>query len=130
MFFCFCFVYCISLSCMLSISCSDSAEVQVCSVGLRKAQNNQALYFRNPQGCNQKRPSSSSCHSQMISGRLGGRNSSVGSAWARCPFSLGVNMGSNSIPPKTLSDESINRGLVCAHMYFIAWTQKILTFMS
>ena len=54
-----------------------------------------------------------------------GRNSSVGSAWARCPqcrgfdpplgkfsgggdFSLGVNMGSNSIPPKTPSDESIN----------------------
>ena len=47
----------------------------------------------------------------------GGRNGSVGSAWARCPqrrgfdpplgtfsgrgdFSLGVNMGSNSIPPK------------------------------
>ena len=47
---------------------------------------------------------------------LGGQNSSVGSAWARCPqrcrfdpplgtfsgrgdFSLGVNMGSNSIPP-------------------------------
>ena len=47
----------------------------------------------------------------------GGRNSSVGSAWARCPqrrgfdpplgtfsgrgnFSLGFNMGSNSIPPK------------------------------
>ena len=76
----------------------------------------------------------------------GGRNSSVGSAWARCPqrrgfnlplgtfsgigdFSLGVNMGSNSIPPKTLSDESINRGLVCAHMHFIARTQKILTFM-
>ena len=45
-------------------------------------------------------------------------------------FSLGVNMGSNSIPPKTLSDESINRGLVCAHMHFIARTQKILTFMS
>ena len=76
-----------------------------------------------------------------------GQNSSVGSAWARCPqrrgfnpplgtfsgggdFSLGVNMGSNSIPPKTLSDESINRGLVCAHMHFIAQTQKILTFMS
>ena len=76
----------------------------------------------------------------------GGRNSSVGSAWARCPqrhgfdpplgtfsgrgdFSLGVNMGSNSIPPKTPSDESINRGLVCAHMHFIARTQKILTFM-
>ena len=39
-------------------------------------------------------------------------------------------MGSNSIPPKTPSDESINRGLVCAHMHFIARTQKILTFMS
>ena len=39
-------------------------------------------------------------------------------------------MGSNSIPTKTLSDESINRGLVCAHMHFIAQTQKILTFMS
>ena len=38
-------------------------------------------------------------------------------------------MGSNSIPPKTLSDESINRGLVCAHMHSIAWTQKILTFI-
>ena len=77
----------------------------------------------------------------------GGRNSSVGSAWAHCPqchgfdppqgtfsgrgdFSLGVNMGSNSIPPKTPSDESINRGLHCAHMHFIARTQKILTFMS
>ena len=71
----------------------------------------------------------------------------VGSVWARRPqrrgfdpplgkfscrgdFSLGVNMGSNSIPPKTLLDESINRGLVCAHMHFIARTQKILTFMS
>ena len=71
----------------------------------------------------------------------------VGSVWARCPqrrgfdlplekffgredFSLGVNMGSNSIPPKTLSDESINRGLVCVHMHFIARTPKILTFMS
>ena len=39
-------------------------------------------------------------------------------------------MGSNFIPPKTLSDESINRGLVFAHMHFIARTQKILTFMS
>ena len=37
-------------------------------------------------------------------------------------------MGSNSIPPKTPSDESINRGLVCAHMHFITRTQKILTF--
>ena len=35
----------------------------------------------------------------------------------RGDFSLGVNMVSNSIPPKTLSDESINRGLVCAHMH-------------
>ena len=61
----------------------------------------------------------------------GGRNSSVGSAWARCPqrrgfypplgtfsgigdFSLGVNMGSNSIPPKTLSDE---RSSLCTHAF-------------
>ena len=75
------------------------------------------------------------------------KNSSVGSAWACCPqrrgfdpplgtfsgrgdFSLGVNMGSNSIPPKTPSDESINRGLVYAHMHSIARTQKMLTFMS
>ena len=29
-------------------------------------------------------------------------------------------MGSNSIPPKTPSDESITRGLVCAYMRFIA----------
>ena len=39
-------------------------------------------------------------------------------------------MGSNSIPPRTLSDESINQGLVCAHMHFIARTQKILTFKN
>ena len=73
----------------------------------------------------------------VFNSSLGGRNSSVGSAWARCPqrrgfdpplgtfsstgdFSLGVNMGSNSVPPKTLSDESINQGLVCALMHFIA----------
>ena len=31
-------------------------------------------------------------------------------------FSLGANMGSDS--PKTLSDESINRGLACAHKCF------------
>ena len=55
---------------------------------------------------------------------------SLGTFSGRGDFSLGVNMGSNSIPPKTLSDESINRGLVCAHMHFIARTQKILTFMS
>ena len=48
----------------------------------------------------------------------------------RGDFSLGVNMGSDSIPPKTLSDETINRGLVCAHMHSIARTQKILTYMS
>ena len=54
----------------------------------------------------------------------------LGTFSERGDFSLRVNMGSNSIPPKTLSDESINRGLVCAHMHFIAWTQKILTFMS
>ena len=39
-------------------------------------------------------------------------------------------MGSNSIPHKTLTDESINRGLIFAHMHFITRTQKILTFMS
>ena len=39
--------------------------------------------------------------------------------WVQTPF-----------PKKTLSDESVNRGLVCAHMHFIARTQKILTFMS
>ena len=54
----------------------------------------------------------------------------LGTFSGRGDFSLGVNVGSNSIPPKTLSDESINRGLVCAHMHFIARTQKILTFMS
>ena len=54
----------------------------------------------------------------------------LGTFSGRGDFSLGVNMGSNSIPPKTLSDESINRGLVCAHMHFIARTQKILTFMA
>ena len=38
--------------------------------------------------------------------------------WVQTPF-----------PQKTPSDESVNRGLVCAHMHFIARTQKILTFM-
>ena len=32
--------------------------------------------------------------------------------------------------PITILDESINKGLVCAHMHSIAQTQKILTFMS
>ena len=54
----------------------------------------------------------------------------LGKFSGRGDFSLGVNMGSNSTPPKTLSDESINQGLVCAHMHFIARTQKIPTFMS
>ena len=39
-------------------------------------------------------------------------------------------MGSDSILPKPLLDESINRGLVCEHMHSIARTQKILSFMS
>ena len=33
-------------------------------------------------------------------------------------------------PKKALSDESINRGLVYAHMHSIARTQKILKLMS
>ena len=48
----------------------------------------------------------------------------------RGDFSIGVNMGSDSISPKTLSEESFNRGLVCAHMHSMARTQMILTFMS
>ena len=44
-------------------------------------------------------------------------------------FSFGVDMGSDSIYPNTLSDESINRGVVCAHMHSIARIQSILTFM-
>ena len=77
----------------------------------------------------------------------GGRNSSVGSAWARCPqrrgfdpplgtfsvegiFPLELTWVQTPFSPKTPSDESINRGLVCAYMHFIARTQKILTFMS
>ena len=67
-------------------------------------------------------------HSKPITRR--GFDPPLGKFSGRGDFSLGVNMGSNSIPPKTLSDESINRGLVCAHMHFIARTQKILTFMS
>ena len=51
--------------------------------------------------------------------------------WAssRGDYSLGVNMGSNSIPKK-LMDENINRGLICAHMHSIAQTEKILPFKS
>ena len=70
---------------------------------------------------------------------FGGRNSSVGSAWARCPqrrgfdpplgtfsvegiFPLELTWVQTPFPPKTPSDESINRGLVCAYMRFIART--------
>ena len=74
---------------------------------------------------------------------LGGWNSSVGRVvvllscvmqrygfnplWAtdRGDFSLGVSMGS-----KTPLDDSINQGLVFAHLHSIAQTQKILMFMS
>ena len=65
----------------------------------------------------------------LIRKSFGGRESEPMFS-GRGDFSLGVNMGSNSIPPKTPSDESINQGLVCAYMHFIAQTQKILTFMS
>ena len=105
------------------------------------------MYCPDPRAVKTQLVLSRNPHTECFYCPAGGRNSSVGSAWARCPqrrgfdpplgtfsgrgdFSLGVNMGSNSIPPKTLSDESINRGLVCAHMHFIARTQKILTFMS
>ena len=45
--------------------------------------------------------------------------------WAsgRGDFSLRANMGSDSIPQK-LSDEIINRGLVCAYIHSIARTQS------
>ena len=42
----------------------------------------------------------------------------------RVNLSLGVNVGSNSIPPQTPSYESINQGLVRAHMHSIARTQR------
>ena len=47
-------------------------------------------------------------------------------ASSRGHFSLGVNIGSDSIPPQLL-DESIKRGLVCAHMHSHAQTQKVPT---
>ena len=37
-------------------------------------------------------------------------------------------MGSDSISEKTLSDESKNRSLVCAHIHLTVRAQKILTF--
>ena len=43
---------------------------------------------------------------------------------SRGDFSPGVSKGSDSIAPQTLLDESINRGLVCAHMHSITRTQK------
>ena len=39
-------------------------------------------------------------------------------------------MGSDSIPLRLFSDETINLGLVCAYIHSIAQIQKILTFMS
>ena len=66
--------------------------------------------------------------------------------WARCPawcnvmgvilpwassrggLSLRVNMGSDTIPPKSIAWE-YKRDLVCAHMHCITHIQKILTFM-
>ena len=53
--------------------------------------------------------------------------------WGHFPvegiFPLELTWVQTPSPPKTLLDESINQGLVCAHMHFIAQTQKILTFM-
>ena len=76
----------------------------------------------------------------------GGRNSSVGSVLGSLPCVMQhrgleppLNLRLIFFPlelawflhsPKPLSDESINRGLVCAHMHPIARTQMILTFMS
>ena len=79
----------------------------------------------------------------------GGWNSSLVVCWAHCPAWCSVvglillwgeffRRGDFSLEwtwvltpfPKNSSDESINRGLVCAHIHSIAWTQEILTFMS
>ena len=50
----------------------------------------------------------------------------VNTSW---DFPLGVNMGSDSIPPISpkLFRKCVNRGLVCAHVHSIARTQTILT---
>ena len=93
-------------------------------------------------------------HRKSLATWMGGRDSSLVVCQTRCPawcsilgsillwgdifsgrgdFSCGVNMGSDSIPLKTLLDESKNHILVCAHMHSIAraqLSQKILTFMS
>ena len=48
--------------------------------------------------------------------------------WGNLPvegiFPLELTWVQTPFPLKTLSDESINRGLVCAHMHFIARTQR------
>ena len=44
-------------------------------------------------------------------------------------FTPVINIGSDSIPLKPLSDESINRGLVCSHTHPIVRTQTIRTIM-
>ena len=51
------------------------------------------------------------------------------SAWADF-FSLRVNKQVVTPLPTTLSDESINRSVICARKQSIARTQKILTFTS
>ena len=47
-------------------------------------------------------------------------------------FSLGVNIGSGFTPYNSFREENltINQSVVCACMHFIAWTQKIPTFMA
>ena len=53
--------------------------------------------------------------------------------WGHFPvegiFPLELTWVQTPSPQKTLLDESIKRGLVCAHMHFIARTRKILTFV-
>ena len=56
------------------------------------------------------------------------RSSSEENFSGRGDFPLGVNI-SDATTPKALSDETINRDLVCAQMRSIVRTQKILTFM-
>ena len=56
------------------------------------------------------------------------RSSSVNPVEGNFPLELTCVL--TPFPKQTLSDESIDRGLVCAHMHSITQTQKILTFMS
>ena len=96
--------------CEISISPSPSGACQ----GSHRSMN---FFFFKVTGMTQ--PGRRSRVKTEIKPRPGGQNSSVGSAWARCPqrrgfdpplgtfsgrwdFSLGVNMGSDSIPQKLL----------------------------